>query len=239
VELRIPHPAWKTGRPAGLLRRRRLRWRWRGLLLLLWWWWRWGLLLPLGRWRWRCLALLWRLRRRRRRGSSGLPCGCWRQGSGSGARELLCPPDSVILWRLGASSPMKDPSPRRSLRDLSSLRSRLLRELAASDSFSLPEGAGDPWLDPPGLGSARWWLSGEVPGIQISRLGSALTCRTARPPSSRVGSDARIAVRIAWSSHRALIPLGSTSSSRAYASPVIPQIRTSSSRRTDPCRPRA
>jgi hypothetical protein len=39
--------------------------------------------------------------------------------------------------------------------------------------------------------------------------------------SSRVGRDAWIAIRIPWSSHRALIPLGSTSSSGAYASPVI------------------
>jgi hypothetical protein len=87
--------------------------------------------------------------------------------------------------------------------DLSSSRSLLLRELAASSSFSLPEGAGAPWLDLPGLVSACRWLSGEVLGIWIPRLGSTLTCRTAKPPSSRVGSDARIAVHIAWSSHRA------------------------------------
>jgi hypothetical protein len=63
----------------------------------------------------------------------------------------------------------------------------------------------------------------------MPRLGSPLTCWTARSPSSRVGSDARIVVRIPWSSHRALIPLGSTSSSGVYASLVIPQISTSSS----------
>jgi hypothetical protein len=45
----------------------------------------------------------------------------------------------------------------------------------------------------------------------------------------RVGNDARTVVRIAWSSHRALIPLGTTSDSGAYASPVIDRIRTSSS----------
>jgi hypothetical protein len=60
-------------------------------------------------------------------------------------------------------------------------------------------------------------------------IGVSPTCQTARPSSSRVGNDARTAVRIAWSSHRALIPLGSTSDSGAYASPVIARIRTSSS----------
>jgi hypothetical protein len=49
---------------------------------------------------------------------------------------------SDVLWRLGAGSPTKDPSLRRSLYDLSSSRSRLLRELAASDTFPLPAGAG-------------------------------------------------------------------------------------------------
>jgi hypothetical protein len=44
---------------------------------------------------------------------------------------------------------MKDPSLRRSLRDLSSSQSLPLRELAASGSFPLPEGAGAPWLDWP------------------------------------------------------------------------------------------
>jgi hypothetical protein len=91
---------------------------------------------------------------------------------------------------------MKDPPPRRSLRDLSSSQSRLLCEVAASGTLSFPEGAGPPWLDPPGLGSAHWWLSSEVPGIRILRLGSPLTCRTARSPSSRVGSNTRTAHRL-------------------------------------------
>jgi hypothetical protein len=139
--------------------------------------------------------------------------------------------DAAVSVEPGSYSapPTKDPSPRRRLRDLSSSRSWLLHEVAASSAFFFPEGAGPPWLDPPGLGSARWWLSGEVPGIRIPLLGSPLTCQTARPPSSRVGSDALTAVRIAWSSYKALIPLGSTSSSGAYALPVIARIRTSSS----------
>jgi hypothetical protein len=106
------------------------------------------------------------------------------------------PPDSDVLWRLGAGSPMKDLSPRPSLHDLSSLQSRLPRELAASDSFPLPEGAGAPWLDPSGLGSVHRGLSGEAPGIWMPQLGSPPTCQIARPPLSRVGSDARTAVRI-------------------------------------------
>jgi hypothetical protein len=125
------------------------------------------------------------------------------------------PPDSAIFWRFGAGSPTKDPSPRQSLRGLSSSwsrllcevansgtssslrigmgrtlsssRSRLLREVAASgtssplrigtehtlylwqssSTSSFPAGAGPPWHDPPGLRSARCWLSGEVLGIRI------------------------------------------------------------------------
>jgi hypothetical protein len=50
------------------------------------------------------------------RASSGLPSGCWRCGGGGGA--LLCLSASAVFWRLGASSPMKEPSPRWSLRDL-------------------------------------------------------------------------------------------------------------------------
>jgi hypothetical protein len=49
--------------------------------------------------------------------------------------------------------------------------------------------------------------------------------------SSRVGIDARTADLIAWSSHRALIPLRSTSDSRVYVSPVIARIEASSSAR--------
>jgi hypothetical protein len=47
--------------------------------------------------------------------------------------------------------------------------------------------------------------------------------------SSRVGIDAKTDDRNAWSSHRDLTPLGSTSVSRLNVSPVIPRIATSSS----------
>jgi hypothetical protein len=155
-----------------------------------------------------------------RRASSGLPCGCRRCDDGGGAWELLCCPDSAVFWHLGVGSPTKDPSPWRSLRDLASSCSWLLRVVAAprtlsslwvgmerssppfrtrtgSFSFPLPAGAGPPWQDPPGPGSARCWLSGKVPVIRIPRLGLPPTYRTARPPSSRVGIDARTADRIA------------------------------------------
>jgi hypothetical protein len=92
-----------------------------------------------------------------------------------------------------------------------------------------PGGAGPPWQNSLGPWWVCCWLAGEVPGIRILRLGSSPTCRTARPPSSKVGIDARTAVRIAWSSHRALIPLGSTSDSGVYVLPVIAWIEASSS----------
>jgi hypothetical protein len=63
----------------------------------------------------------------------------------------------------------------------------------------------------------------------IPRLGSPPSCRTARPPSSRVGIVARTTERSAWSSHRALIPLGRTRDSWLNASPVIARIDASSS----------
>jgi hypothetical protein len=106
-----------------------------------------------------------------------------------------------------------------------------LNKACLKDPYPLPRidrcrgsmaGLAGAWIDAMGL-------SGNAPGIRMPRLGSPLTCRTTSPPSLRVDSDARIAVRIPWSLHRALIPLGSTNSSGAYASPVIPRIRTSSS----------
>jgi hypothetical protein len=63
----------------------------------------------------------------------------------------------------------------------------------------------------------------------IPRLGLPPSCRAARPPSSRVGIDARTIDRSAWSSHRALIPLGRTRDSRLNASPVIARSAASSS----------
>jgi hypothetical protein len=66
-------------------------------------------------------------------------------------------------------------------------------------------------------------------GSGSRELGSPPTHRITRTPSSSVGNDARTAVRIAWSPHRALIPLESTNDSRAYTLPVIARIRTSNS----------
>jgi hypothetical protein len=185
-------------------------------------------------------------------GGGGISCGCCCCGGGGGAQELLGPSASTVFWRLGAGSTTKEPSPRWSLRDLD-LSSWLLRAVAAprassplragvaptlclwrrsgsgSFPFPFPAGVGPPWLDPPGPWLARCWRSGEAPGIWIPRLGSPPTCRTARPPSSRVGIDARTADHNAWSSHRALIPLGRTSDSRLNASPVIVRSDASSS----------
>jgi hypothetical protein len=96
-------------------------------------------------------------------------------------------------------------------------------------SFPFPAGPGPPGLGPLGPWLARCWRSGEAPGMWIPRLGSPLSCRTARPPSSRVGIDARTVNRNAWSSHRALIPLGRTRDSRLNASPVIARNAVSSS----------
>jgi hypothetical protein len=51
-----------------------------------------------------------------RRVSSGLLSGCCCCGGGGGAP--LCSSAPAVLWRLGAGSPTKEPSPRWSLRDL-------------------------------------------------------------------------------------------------------------------------
>jgi hypothetical protein len=185
-------------------------------------------------------------------GGGGLPCGFCYCGGGGGAQELLCPSASAVFWRLGAGSPMKEPSPRWSLRDLdpsswllrtvaaprasSSLRAGVVPTLclwrrSGSGSFPFPflAGARSPWLGPPGPWLVRCWRSGEVPGIWIPRLGSPPTCLTARPPLASVVIDARTADRNAWSSHRALIPLRRTSDSRLNASPIIARSDASSS----------
>jgi hypothetical protein len=80
---------------------------------------------------------------------------------------------------------------------------------SGSFPFPFPAGSGPPWQDSPGPWTVRCWLSGEVPRIWMPRLGSPPTCQTARPPSSRVGIDARTAVRIVGilpAAHRGIYP---------------------------------
>jgi hypothetical protein len=115
---------------------------------------------------------------------------------------------------------------------MAGLRLRLLPFPFPGGGWTSVAGLTGPW-------SARCWLSGELPGIRIPRLGSPPTCRTARPPSSRVSIDARTAIRIAWSSHRALIPLGSTSDFGCTSCRSSPGSRPPAPHRTDLCRPHA
>jgi hypothetical protein len=163
-----------------------------------------------------------------RRASSGPLSVCRCCGGGGGAP--LCSSAPAVLWRLGAGSPTKEPSPRWSLQDFDPSGWSFCRcSGAGAFSFPLPLGAGP--LGPGTLGpsTACWWRTGVEPGIWSPRLGSPPSCRTARPPSSRVGIDARTDDRSAWSSHRAFTPLGRTRDSGTNASPVIAWIAASSS----------
>jgi hypothetical protein len=83
------------------------------------------------------------------------------------------------------------------------------------------------------------WLPGTFAGTLLAvrcgirnlepAIGVASQLPDRRPPSSRVGIDARTDDRNAWSSHRALTPLGRTRDSRLNASPVIVRSAASSS----------
>jgi hypothetical protein len=177
------------------------------------WWCRWALR---RRWRWRYLLLrrrpprllrspLWLLVLRRRWWSSARPLRL---------RRLLA--FGGRLPDKGAVAALEPPGPG-PLRLAAPRGCRPLRLVVP------------PGLGPPGPWLARCWRSGEAPGMWIPRLGSPPSCRTARPPSSRVGIDARTVDHSAWSSHRALILLGRTRDSRLNASPVIAQSDASSS----------
>jgi hypothetical protein len=144
-------------------------------------------------------------------GGGGACCCSWCGRGGGVAWGSLCSYGSAARWRLAGGSPMKEPSLRRSLRVLSSLCSWAFLELDPTFSFPFADGGEAAASDLPGTGVSRWGPPLGASGILIPRCASPLTYRTARPASSRVGSEAWTACRSFWSSHKGTIPLGSTS----------------------------